>query len=33
VLDDVRAGLVSAEGARRDYGVVVDIAAGTARRV
>ena len=33
VLDDVRAGLVSAEGARREYGVVVDIAAGTARRV
>jgi hypothetical protein len=33
VLDDVRAGLVSAEGARRDYGVTVNVAAGTARRV
>ena len=33
VLEDVRAGFVSAEGARRDYGVTVDVAANTARRV
>jgi N-methylhydantoinase B len=32
VLEDVRAGLVSVEGARRDYGVAVDLTAGTARR-
>jgi len=33
VLDDVRAGPVSVEAARRDYGVEVDVAAETARRV
>lgn len=32
VLDDVRRGYVTLEGARRDYGVLVDLAAGTARR-
>jgi N-methylhydantoinase B len=33
VLQDVRDGYISAEAARRDYGVEVDTAAGTARRV
>jgi hypothetical protein len=32
VLEDVREGRVSVEGALRDYGVVVDLAAGTAGR-
>jgi len=32
VLEDVKAGLVSVEGARRDYGVAVDLTAGSARR-
>ena len=32
VLEDVNEGRVSVEGALRDYGVVVDLAAGTARR-
>ncbi len=32
VLDDVREGRVSVEGALRDYGVVVDLEANTARR-
>jgi N-methylhydantoinase B len=32
VLEDVRAGLVTVEGALRDYGVVVDVAAGRAWR-
>jgi hypothetical protein len=32
VLEDVRAGPVSVEGARRDYGVAVDLTAGTAIR-
>jgi len=32
VLEDVRAGFVTVEGARRDYGVTVDLAAGRAWR-
>ena len=33
VLDDVRTGAVTPEGALRDYGVTVDLAKGTATRV
>ena len=32
VLEDVRAGLVTVEGAPRDYGVAVDLTAGRAWR-
>ena len=33
VLDDVRSGAVSLEGALRDYGVAVDLSKGTTARV